>query len=102
MMADMDTTAIKERFVRLEPFLNERQRRLAAANEAKALGRGGISAVASATGVSRRTIARGLRELAASDASLGQRIRQPGGGRKQTVVKGSRPCWTIWSVWSNR
>ena len=86
-MADMDTTAIKERFVRLEPFLNERQRRLAAANEAKALGRGGISAVASATGVSRRTIARGLRELAASDASLGQRIRQPGGGRKQTVVK---------------
>ena len=87
MMADMDTTAIKERFARLEPFLNERQRRLAAANEAKALGRGGISAVASATGVSRRTIARGLRELAASDASLGQRIRQPGGGRKQTVVK---------------
>ena len=87
MMADMDTTAIRERFARLEPFLNERQRRLAAANEAKALGRGGISAVASATGVSRRTIARGLRELAASDASLGQRIRQPGGGRKQTVVK---------------
>jgi transposase len=83
----MDTTAIKERFVRLEPFLNERQRRLAAAAEAQTLGRGGISAVAGATGVARKTIARGLRELATPDASLGQRIRRPGGGRKRTVVK---------------
>ena len=46
-----DTTASKERFVRLKPFLNERQRRLAAAAEAQSLGRGGISAVADATGV---------------------------------------------------
>ena len=55
----MDTTSIKERFVRLKPFLNERQRRLAAAAEAQSLGRGGISAVADATGVARKTIARG-------------------------------------------
>ncbi|MFZ4850208.1 MAG: hypothetical protein ACOYL7_13855 [Caldilinea sp.] len=60
----MDTTAIKERFVRLEPFLNERQRRLAAAAEAQSLGRGGILAVAGATGVARKSIARGLQELA--------------------------------------
>ncbi len=83
----MDTTAIKQRFSRLEPFLNERQRRLAAAAEAQALGRGGIAAVAAATGVSRRTITRGLQELAAPDASLGPRIRRPGGGRKRAVVK---------------
>jgi len=70
----MDTTAIKERFVRLKPFLNERQRRLAAAAEAQSLGRGGISAVADATGVARKSIARGLQELATPDASLGQRI----------------------------
>ena len=42
----MATTVSKERFVRLEPFLNERQRRLAAAAEAQRLGRGGILAVA--------------------------------------------------------
>ena len=83
----MDTTAIKERFVRLKPFLNERQRRLAAAAEAQSLGRGGISAVADATGVARKTIARGLQELATPDASLGQRIRRSGGGRKRAVVK---------------
>lgn len=83
----MDTTAIKERFMHLKPFLNERQRRLAAAAEARTLGRGGISAVASATGVARKTIARGLQELATPDTSLGQRIRRPGGGRKRTVVK---------------
>ncbi len=83
----MDTTAIKERFVRLKPLLNERQRRLAAAAEAQSLGRGGISAVADATGVARKTIARGLQELATPDASLGQRIRRSGGGRKRAVVK---------------
>ncbi|MFZ4851233.1 MAG: ISAzo13 family transposase, partial [Caldilinea sp.] len=49
--------------MRLELFLNERQRRLAAA-EAQSLGRGGISAVAGATGVARKSIARGLQELA--------------------------------------
>ncbi len=83
----MDTTAIKERFVRLKPLLNERQRRLAAAAEAQSLGRSGISAVADATGVARKTIARGLQELATPDTSLGQRIRRSGGGRKRAVVK---------------
>ncbi len=83
----MDTTAITQRFSKLGPHLNERQRRLAAAAEAQALGHGGITAVAQATGISRRTIGLGLKELAESEAHMGQRVRRPGGGRKRTVVK---------------
>ena len=45
------------------PHLNERQRRLAAAVEARGLGYGGICAVAEATGLARGTIHRALREL---------------------------------------
>ena len=49
MLSGMDTDPIKQRFAKLEPFLNERLRRLYAATEAQALGYGGISAVARAT-----------------------------------------------------
>jgi hypothetical protein len=47
----------------LLPRLNERDRRLALATEAKSWGRGGISAVHKATGVSKATIQRGKIEL---------------------------------------
>ncbi len=83
----MDTDLIKQRFTSLEPFLDERLRRLHAAAEAKAVGYGGVSAVARATGVSRRAIALGLQELAEPAAASVKRIRQPGGGRKRTVAK---------------
>ena len=68
----------------MESSLNERQRRLWAAAEAKALGYGGISCVARATGISRRAIHVGLRELPGRTTAtlpLG-RVRRPGGGRK--------------------
>jgi transposase len=83
----MDTDLIKQRFTSLEPFLDERLRRLHAAAEAKAVGYGGVSAVARATGVSRRAIAIGLQELAEPAAASVKRIRQPGGGRKRTAAK---------------
>ena len=83
----MDTDLIQQRFARLEPFLNERLRRLYAATEAQALGYGGISAVARATGVSRQAIANGLKELAAPDAATALRIRRAGGGRKRADTK---------------
>jgi len=83
----MDTDLIQQRFARLEPFLNERLRRLYAATEAQALGYGGISAVARATGVSRQAISHGLKELAAPDAATAMRIRRPGGGRKRADTK---------------
>jgi len=66
----------------LFPHLTERQRRLAAAADARALGYGGVSAVAEATGLSRATIHRGLLELHRRDL-LPERSRRPGGGRKR-------------------
>lgn len=51
------------RFAALCPHLDERQRRLLLAVEASELGRGGVSALASATGAARSTIQAGVREL---------------------------------------
>jgi hypothetical protein len=76
---------VRARFEMLAPFLNERTRRLAAAAEAAAIGRGGIARVSRATGVSRRAIASGLDQLKAPDDLGAARIRRPGGGRKRTV-----------------
>src|SRR5262245_54399302 len=80
-----DESAIHARFAMLTPFLTERTRRLFTAAEATALGRGGITRVSRATGVSRRAIAAGLAELHAPQTTSTQRVRRPGGGRKQTV-----------------
>jgi transposase len=75
--------AVRRRFAGVRAVLNERQRRLWAAAEAKAVGYGGVSMVARVTGVSRRAIHAGLRELAAAGCKVAsQRIRRPGGGRK--------------------
>ena len=78
---------IAAKFAILSPLLDERARRLWAAVEARAIGRGGISQVAEATKLSRATIRAGLQELAppvsppAPQAPV-ERIRRPGGGRK--------------------
>lgn len=61
--------------------LNERQRRLVAAADAEQLGRGGVSRISRASGLSRPTIHKGLRELRQDPLAAG-RIRRPGGGRK--------------------
>ena len=79
-------TAVRQRFAELRGLLNERERRVWAAVEAKALGYGGISAVARATGISRRAIHVGLRELSTQRSFCpAQRIRRSGGGRKPLV-----------------
>ena len=86
----MDTELIAQRFNFLAPFLNERMRRLYAAAEANAIGFGGAMAVSRATGVSRRAIAQGQKELKqppVPGASKGQRIRRQGGGRKHAIEK---------------
>ena len=73
--------------------LDERQRRLLVAVEAKVLGRGGVCAVAVATGVSRTTIAAGIQEIEAmmsadlSAAPLLTGTRQAGAGRKKIETK---------------
>jgi transposase len=72
---------LKEKMTALLPHLNERQRRLFLAAEARALGHGGVARVARAVGVSRPTIQQGLRELTGSVAPT-ERVRRVGGGRK--------------------
>jgi hypothetical protein len=73
---------IRIKYIELLDDLDERGRRRWAAVEARALGRGGIIAVALATGLSDRTIRTGLRELDDPDALAGHRQRRSSGGRK--------------------
>jgi transposase len=81
-----DEALIRRRFEILGGLLDERLRRLVTAAEAQAIGYGGVSRVARATGVSRRAIAVGLKELAETiPAKGGGRIRRSGAGRKKTV-----------------
>ena len=72
------------RFGLLLPHLNERQRRLLLATEARLLGHGGVRAVAQVAKVSETTIRKGLLELDADQGPLPLgRARRPGGGRKR-------------------
>src|SRR3954451_9294379 len=84
-----DTAAVERircKFAALRPVMDERMRRHWAAAEADALGRGGVTAVAAATGLSRTTITAGQRELRHRaehpDTPASPRIRRPGGGSK--------------------
>ena len=81
----IDTIAIRSRFEALSARLNERARRLFVASEARAAGRGGVTAVSYATGVARSTINRGLAELRSAESQHASRIRRPGGGRKPKI-----------------
>jgi len=77
---------LKARYRKLLPRLDERSRRLVAAADCAALGRGGISQVARASGLSRPTLYQGVHELEGREQGLG-RIRRPGGGRKSAEQK---------------
>ena len=79
----MDVGGIKKRFSVLSGLLDERSRRLVAAAESLALGRGGISAVSRATRMSRPVIRLGLGELENPQTVVRGRVRRPGGGRKR-------------------
>lgn len=83
----MDIQAgIKARYVALRSLLDERSRRLWAAAETQVLGRGGISAVSKATGLSRQVIRQGIAELKEPALPPG-RVRRPGGGRKRATAR---------------
>ncbi len=80
-------STVRQKYEALAPLLHEKARRCWAASEALALGRGGISLVATATELSRPTIRRGIAELRAGDSGPVDdradhpRVRRPGGGR---------------------
>jgi hypothetical protein len=86
------TPAIKVKFAALAPLLDEQARRLWAAVEARAIGRGGIPGVAEATGLSQTTIRAGLRELDSQSTAdthkvTHERLRRPGGDRRALVAQ---------------
>ena len=73
---------IRQKFVNIAQDLDERGRRRWAASEALSLGRGGITAVADATGISDRTIRNGILELNDPNSLPAGRQRRHGSGRK--------------------
>ena len=77
---------IREKYLALRDALDERARRLWAATEARAAGRGGFTAVLEATDMSSRTLARGMRELDSGERLPPTRVRRPGGGRKSAKI----------------
>lgn len=88
MIIEDSIDPIRIRFNKLAWTLDERMRRLFAAAEASALGRGGITRVAQATGVSRRAIHVGLQELSDVKEPVEnppKRIRKEGAGRKSVI-----------------
>jgi transposase len=83
----VDELSIRRRYETFVKVADERMRRLWAATEALAMGRGGQAAVARATGLARGTVRRGMQELQEPEGAAPRgRTRRPGGGRKRTVV----------------
>jgi len=72
-----------QKYAQLLPVLDERTRRLVVAADAKLLSYGGSELTHQASGIDRKTIATGLRELEAGLALPSARVRQKGGGRKK-------------------
>lgn len=85
-MTKIDRHAIERKYEALRGLLDERTRRLWAAAEARSLPYGGVTVVASVTGLSRTTILAGMKELRSTMQRAipteSRRIRRPGGGRK--------------------
>jgi hypothetical protein len=83
---ETDASTLRRKFSDLWPLLDERNRRLMAASEARALGYGGVSRIHRACGLSRKAIAKGMREIAEGTPMPG-RIRRSGAGRKHLTVR---------------
>jgi Rhodopirellula transposase DDE domain len=115
---------VQDKFDTLAPMMNENLRRRWAACEALALGRGGVSAVSKATGISRTTIHRAIHEVRHDLPEFVQelapgRVRQPGGGRRslatadetlmddlksllEGTTRGDPTCPLLWTCKSTR
>ena len=82
----MPLATLRSKHAALAPVLTERSRRVWAATEARAIGHGGIALVERATGISRSTIQRGIRELASAVTLVPERTRKAGAGRKRITT----------------
>jgi hypothetical protein len=81
---------VQEKWNTLRPHLDEKTRRLWAATEIRAIGRGGLKLVHQATGLSQTTLRRALQQQASQQSGQTQplppgRVRRPGGGRKRQI-----------------
>src|SRR5665647_1074617 len=83
---DYEIHAVKMKYAAIRPFLNERGRRLWAATESSSYGRGGISLICQATGLSTATVHKGIKEFNDSSVQIDQ-VRKKGAGRKKAKDK---------------
>ena len=88
-------TSLKRKYKAISRALDERSRRLWAAAEAMDIGWGGVSKMSAVTGLTRNTIASGVKELeqrgpGRPSNSERTRVRREGGGRKSLVDKDKR------------
>jgi hypothetical protein len=83
-------TQLRQKLASVWSLLDERTRRLMAASEARTLGYGGISQVRRACGLSRKAIAKGMREIEEGTSVPPGRIRRPGAGRKKLITHDPR------------
>jgi transposase len=83
----VDESAIRQRWLMVEPALDERGRRRWAAAEARSHGRGGIAAVVRATGISESTVRRGMVEIDSGAGPGEGRVRRSGGGRRAILKR---------------
>jgi len=82
-----DEAVLRSIFEGVAPHLDERARRLVAGAAAGALGRGGVTTAARATGLSRPTVLKGLREVREAEVLPRGRIRREGAGRPKAEEK---------------
>jgi len=80
-----DEVSLRRKFSDVWSLLDERSRRIMAASEARSLGYGGVSRIRRACGLSRKAIAKGIREISEGNTLPG-RVRQLGAGRKSITV----------------
>jgi Rhodopirellula transposase DDE domain len=98
MTTPTSLAVLREKYSALAPLMDERLHRRWAASEALALGWGGITLVAQATGLSQTTIRAGIAELKDPQPRAGEgtqetrRIRRRGGGRKPLAQTDQRLC----------
>ena len=83
----IDERAMTERWESMKGCLDERQRRLYAAAEARSAGRGGLAVVSRVTGMAQTTVRRGMRDLDAGESWELGRVRRSGAGRPSVLER---------------
>lgn len=78
---------IQSRYQAMWPHLDEKGRRIWAASEVRAHGRGGLKLIHEITGISRSVIISGMKELSGELPLFEGRIRRAGAGRKPLKEK---------------